>query len=631
MKSVPTIRLVQLPAPPPAALMKTGNAALSPGCLASAGCAAGVGARFYFDVVPPSVSDSLGDAALAARLAEGRPAMVGFSLYLWNIERSLHLAREIKRRSPGTMIAVGGPEVQPDNGFLLSQGGFDIGVVGEGELALMGILSRQFRRGMTRRMRTSSPGHILLNGEPLFDLRLAPSPYLSGHAPMEKGTSVYIETARGCASGCAYCFYSGGNPGVRRIEPRAIAGLVRRLHAAGAEHFTILDPTFNLRPDFDAILRELAALNRRRRLSFFAEIRAETLSDAQMELLARAGFTKLEVGLQSVNEKTLKGINRGGKPGDVIRAAKKLKKRGIELLVDLMIGLPGDSAADVLRGVRRLSDAGLGDFVQIMPLSVLPGTVMRAQAASLGLRFDHKPPYRVLGTRPMSGDELVGVIPAIELILGRRVDEIPRPFLAARSPTASIKDVYEINLDGSESDAMREAAAPGARHAAVWFRGKDLFEQRKLIGRVLSERMRVDPFCTLDVVLVAREPFPLDLLGEIRRILAAGPEWYLTRQLALRGEDAARRICVLIPRGADLPVEYIETLMAEVPVFREMRLAEAASCGRSLGYSVPSARIVSPLPSDPDRQLALLLRRADHESVAFASRKLEGSWTNSVL
>ena len=33
---------------------------------------------------------------------------VGFSLYLWNSERSLHLAREVKRRSPRTTVLIGG-------------------------------------------------------------------------------------------------------------------------------------------------------------------------------------------------------------------------------------------------------------------------------------------------------------------------------------------------------------------------------------------------------------------------------------------------------------------------------------------------------------------------------------------
>ena len=75
----------------------------------------------------------------------------------------------------------------------------------------------------------------------------------------------------------------------------------------------------------------------------------------------RAGFDKLELGLQSVNRQTLKRVKRGGSPEKVASVAKMLHSEGIELLVDLIVGLPGDTSGDVMRGIDFLQENGLGD------------------------------------------------------------------------------------------------------------------------------------------------------------------------------------------------------------------------------------------------------------------------------
>src|SRR5207237_5647919 len=135
-----------------------------------------------------------------------------------------------------------------------------------------------------------------------------------------------------------------------------------------------LDPTFNHRPDFEALLDALAEENPGRETKMFAEVRAEGLTLEHARALARAGFTKLEIGLQSVNRGTLKRVRRGGSPELVAKAARLLHEHGIELLVDLIVGLPGDTAGDVLRGVDFLQENGLGAEAQVFPLPLLPGT-----------------------------------------------------------------------------------------------------------------------------------------------------------------------------------------------------------------------------------------------------------------
>jgi hypothetical protein len=632
----PVVRLIQLPVPPPAAFGATGNGSLAPGGLAAAAKARGLLRRLRLEVVPPDEADALGDAALAARLADGAPALVGFSLCLWSVERSLHLAREVKRLSPETLVAVGGPEVEPDNAFLLSQGGFDIAVSGEGEEAFVRIL----RALPVLPVPGSVPGAAVRSAAGLspfaaakpasFPLSRYPSPYDAGLLPVSPDRSAYLETARGCRARCSFCFYSGRRTAVRALPAAAVAASVRRLARLGAREVYLLDPTFNRRSDFRRVLEALARANRGRELSFFAELSAERLSIAEMDLLARAGFTGVEIGLQSVRAETLRRARRGGSPEAVARAACGLKARGIAPLVDLIVGLPGDREEDVRAGIEFLVRRGLAAEAQVMPLLVLPGTELRRRAAEDGVVFDPAPPYRAIRTREMDEAALRRALEFAEEALGRPMEEFPRPHLVSREGAPTPPDVFSADLDGTEAEVLAAVSAPGARHAALWLSARDLWRRRDLARRAVEARIATDPFSTLDVVVLARCPFPLDLVDLLKET-AALPEWYLTRVLAPGGANAARRVCAVIPRGARPPADWVEALRAEAPVFREMTLDEALRAPGELGDAFPAARIREGPAFGRAESVRELARRADPEAVAFASRRWERWWTEQVL
>ena len=62
------------------------------------------------------------------------PDILGFSCYIWNIEQSLELIRNIKKILPKTTIILGGPEVSYDGERIMeSNPEIDIIVFGEGK------------------------------------------------------------------------------------------------------------------------------------------------------------------------------------------------------------------------------------------------------------------------------------------------------------------------------------------------------------------------------------------------------------------------------------------------------------------------------------------------------------------
>ncbi|HEY2030880.1 MAG TPA: radical SAM protein [Myxococcales bacterium] len=604
------MRLVQLPVPPPAALAATGNVPLAAGCLAVAGRGAGVD----IEVVQPEVTDALGDTELADFVARDEPDFLGVSLYLWNCERSLHLAREVKRRSPKTRVLAGGPEVSADNPFILRQPGFDIAVTGEAE-DTFALLLRKLGAGEDVR---GLPG-VAVRG-PLglsafapespakFELAKYPSPYLEGVVPVDAARSVYVETVRGCRSHCTFCFYPRSSSVLRTLGVAESAQLIGALRDKGAREVVFLDPTFNHRPQFDDLLEALIAQNARRTLTFFAEVRAEGLRSDQARKLKQAGFDRLEIGLQSVNRETLRRVKRGGSPDKVAEAVRMLHGEGIELLVDLIVGLPGDTPDDVLRGMDWLDENGLAGEAQVFPLSLLPGTAMRATAAEDGVEFEDAPPYRVRRTRTFTPDALRETLRSAEERLQRRLDEWPRPHLC------------DGGLDGFAPQR------PGPQHAAAWFSGRDLFERRSEVLSSIEARLLLDPYATLDVVLSPQNPFPLDLLELIRNRLDRAPQSYASRALAHRGEDLQRRLAVVL--RDDFDRDWVDAVRAHAQVFRDQPIRAALRDVARLGDDLPGARIVGEVPPEAFDELA---RAADADFISFADTALEARWQRRVL
>jgi len=385
------VLLLQLPIPRQNFGRKTGNIPLGAACLKQA--ARGLpGVRV--DLLPERTASYLGDAALLNLLSGHTSDVFGFTVFSWNLERSLYLSEKLKAAGGGRVV-FGGPEVTPDNPLVRSAH-VDFLACGEGE----GV----FRRLLTEpgSWQTGSGGE---SAAEIF--RTAESPYLSGVLEPEAGDLMLLETQRGCPYRCGFCFYNKSRQGLVFAEEsmllRAVAWAVERRIA----EVYLLDPSLNARPQLKALLADIARLNVDRRVRLFSEIRAEAVDDELADVLAAAGFYWFEIGLQSTNPRALKLMNRPTRLERFVEGAQRLKARGITPSIDLIIGLPGDDLQGFMRSVDFVADHGLQDDVQIFPLAVLPGTDFRKRRRELGLRFDPHPPYTVTGTRGFSHEDFL--------------------------------------------------------------------------------------------------------------------------------------------------------------------------------------------------------------------------------
>jgi radical SAM superfamily enzyme YgiQ (UPF0313 family) len=385
------VLLTQLPIPRQNYGRKTGNIPLGAACLKQA-------ARDLpgapVDILPEHLAAYLGDAALLDRLKEAKPQVFGFTVFSWNLERSLYFSEKLKNAC-GSRIIFGGPEITADNALARAPH-VDFYVHGEGEAVFRRLLSEAG---------AWSAGRGAASAGELF--RTAESPYLSGFLDAELENLMLLETQRGCPYRCGFCFYNKSQAGIAFADEenllRAIAWAVEKR----IDEVYLLDPSLNVRPRLKRLLVEIARLNAGQRIRLFSEIRAEAVDDELADLLAAAGFNWFEIGLQSTNPEALKLMNRPTRLKRFVAGAQRLKARGITPSIDLIIGLPGDDLRGFMRSVDFVADHGLQDDVQIFPLAILPGTDFRRRSRELGLRFENHPPYTVTASRGLSPEDFL--------------------------------------------------------------------------------------------------------------------------------------------------------------------------------------------------------------------------------
>ncbi len=101
--------------------------------------------------------------------------------------------------------------------------------------------------------------------------------------------------------------------------------------------------------------------------------RPDCISEEILALLKAHGMTAIELGAQSMSDEVLQLNRRGHTAEDVRRASELIKRSGIELGLQMMTGLYGDSEAAVIRTMEEFI-ALAPATVRIYPTVILEGT-----------------------------------------------------------------------------------------------------------------------------------------------------------------------------------------------------------------------------------------------------------------
>lgn len=330
------------------------------------------------------ISDQLLD--IAEKILSHRPKIIGLGVYIWNGRECEQLVRILKTLAPDVLIVLGGPEVShfPHR---LDFSPADHVICGEGE--------EQFYQLCSAYLTGSADLPRIITARPPDPERLAMPYGLYTDADIAHRI-IYVEASRGCPFSCEFCL-SSIDKQVRYFDPDRFLRELTTLWERGARNFKFIDRTFNLSmqrvgPILDFFLQRTPPY-----LVHFEVVPEHFPQELREKLeLFPPGTLQLEVGIQTLNAEVAASIHRRLDMDKITANLRFLEeKTHAHLHVDLIIGLPGESADSFGRNLNLLAGLTRAE-IQLGVLKKLSGTTLNRHDAVHGMTYLPYPPYEIL-------------------------------------------------------------------------------------------------------------------------------------------------------------------------------------------------------------------------------------------
>jgi radical SAM superfamily enzyme YgiQ (UPF0313 family) len=328
------------------------------------------------------------------RILARQPRIVGFGVYIWNVEETAKVVALLKRVAPEVVIVLGGPEVSYETSEQQIARDADFVVTGWGDITFPKLCS-QILNGPKPLMKMHA-------GEqpPMDEIRL---PYGLYSDKDIAHRTLYVEASRGCPFKCEFCL-SSLDKTAWPFPLDAFLGEMESLYQRGARLFKFVDRTFNLNVKtsqriLQFFLDKLQA-NPDDPVYAHFELVPDHLPDALKESIAQfpPGALQFEIGIQSFNPEVQSLVSRrqnNEKAADNIRWLHQ--HSNAHLHIDLIAGLPGEDVDSFARGFDHLVSLGPHE-IQFGILKRLRGTPIIRHTEPFKMVFDPHPPYSILAT-----------------------------------------------------------------------------------------------------------------------------------------------------------------------------------------------------------------------------------------
>ncbi len=332
------------------------------------------------------------------QLLAGRPSIIGFSVYIWNVVEITAVVALIKTIEPTITIVLGGPEVShiPDQPAVVEQADYVIKGAGESS----------FRSLCQQLLKQQPPADKIIAGVPqaLEELNM---PYEYYDEEDLRNRIIYVEASRGCPFKCEFCLSSLDKTSKTFTLDRFLQEM-DRLYQQGARNFKFIDRTFNLKVAHSTAILQFFLDRMDERLMVHFEVIPDRLPDKLKEMLVQfpPNSLQFEVGVQTFDPEIQALISR--------RQDNEQTKANLAWLrahtqahihADLIFGLPGDTLAGFADSFDQLYRLNPQE-IQLGILKRLRGAPINRHTARYQMTYSPAPPYTVLKTKDISFEEL---------------------------------------------------------------------------------------------------------------------------------------------------------------------------------------------------------------------------------
>ncbi len=344
---------------------------------------------------------------LSEIILKSKPDVVGFSCYIWNIEFILNVISLIRLNSKNITIVLGGPQVGFTPEKYLTSEIADYVVSGEGEEPFKRLVEKLNVSKCNDIGKIDGVSTVKHTSIPYYDDSIPPNPYNKTYLDMLQGKISYIETVRGCPFGCSFCV-SGRKEPIKYIPMDMVKRNIEFLAQSGTKTIKFVDRSFNANEKRAIEIIKYILYNYEKYpqgIQFHFEIAADILSEEIVSIFCSApkGLFRLEIGIQSLNEKTLKSINRRMNVSRLKKNIESLtENNNLHIHLDLIVGLPFEGLESLEKSFNEVMKLK-PNVMQLGFLKLLPGSPMYEQP--LG-EFKKTPPYEVIQTLWITNDEI---------------------------------------------------------------------------------------------------------------------------------------------------------------------------------------------------------------------------------
>ncbi|MDR2203778.1 MAG: B12-binding domain-containing radical SAM protein [Nitrososphaerota archaeon] len=280
------------------------------------------------------------------KVKEIAPDVYAISFTTLRRDLSFETIAKVKELGLPMLIIAGGvhPTIDPQD--ILKETAVDICVRGEGEETTTELLQKIQTgqpitdvKGTVNRQKTNGVRPLLKDIDffPAWDLIDFEKYEI---AVSKKKHVAYLLPIRGCPNYCTYCsnpVWKLEKPWIRQRSPKNIAEEVRYLYSRGLREIYLRSDTFNV--DIEWCLQvcdEIKNLGLKG-LTFQCNLRADKLTNELAQRLCNLNVWLVHIGLESVNDRVLKGIGKNVTQADNIRTLNILKKYKIKVYGFLML------------------------------------------------------------------------------------------------------------------------------------------------------------------------------------------------------------------------------------------------------------------------------------------------------
>jgi radical SAM superfamily enzyme YgiQ (UPF0313 family) len=357
---------------------------------------------------------------IAEILLARNPKIIGFGIYIWNVEPATEVIAAIRRVRPGIKIILGGPEVSYETDEQKIVQLADHVITGEADLKFAEVCRLLLeRRAPPRHGEVGVQASACSHDTPKRELQPAES---APRAPLPKiipaelpdfsqlvlpydlytdddiaHRVIYVEASRGCPFTCEFCLSSLDIP-VRQAPLPALLEQLQRLLDRGLKQFKFVDRTFNLNVNVSKTILEFFLARHRPGHFLHFEMIPDRLPEALRKIIAQfpPGALQFEVGIQTFNEEVGHLISRRQNYDKLAGNFRFLRgETGVHIHADLIAGLPGESLESFAAGFDRLV-ALAPQEIQVGMLKRLRGTPIVRHDVEWQMVYNPYPPYEIL-------------------------------------------------------------------------------------------------------------------------------------------------------------------------------------------------------------------------------------------